>query len=100
MVQGINILEEAIEHTAFEAGVDPEVLREKNFYRTGTIEWTEFQVTDQTIGALEVFGMDKKMIAQVKNLQGILYKNEQEFADAINGVLPGISLADMITLKD
>ncbi len=102
MVQGINILEEAIEHTAFEAGIDPEDFRENNFYRTGTIEWTEFQVTDQTIGALEVFGMDKKMIAEVKKLQenGKVYKNEQEFADAVNAVLPGISLADMITLKD
>lgn len=102
MVQGINILEEAIEHTAFKAKVDPEALREKNFYRTGTIEWTEFQVTDQTIGALEVFGMDKEMIAQVKKLQegGQVYKNEQEFADTVNEVLPGISLADMITLKD
>jgi xanthine dehydrogenase molybdopterin-binding subunit B len=75
MVQGINILEEAIEHTAFKAGIDPETLREKNFYRTGTTEWTEFKITEQTLGALEVFRMDKKMIAQLKTIKGNLYKD-------------------------
>jgi xanthine dehydrogenase molybdopterin-binding subunit B/CO/xanthine dehydrogenase FAD-binding subunit len=100
MVQGINILEEAIEHTAFKAGIDPETLREKNFYRTGTTEWTEFKITEQTLGALEVFRMDKKMIAQLKTIKGNLYKDEEAFATAIRQLLPTISLPDMITLKD
>jgi xanthine dehydrogenase molybdopterin-binding subunit B len=101
MVQGINILEEAIEHTAFAAGMDPEDFRERNFYRNGTTEWTSFEVTDQTLGALKVFGMDEEMLKALAPLKEAgTYPDEKSFEAALATVLPGLSLSDKITIKD
>jgi xanthine dehydrogenase/oxidase len=107
MVQGINIVEEVIEHTAFNMGIAPEELREKNFYKDGTVEWTSFEITTQTLGILKShpYGFDKDTLASLEKMKGKLYETEEIFDAAIiknkiEGLLGPQNLEALITLKD
>ncbi len=107
MVQGINIVEEAIEHTAFNMGIAPEELRERNFYKDGMVEWKSFEVTHQTIAILKShpYGFDQDTLDSLKKMQGSIYESEQAFDAAIaenkiNAFLGPQNLDALITLKD
>ena len=105
LVQSMNILEECIERTAFECGVSPEEIRERNFYRDGQVKWSSFKITDWTLSVLKNYGFDKVTLNELEVLKDHLYENELEFDEAIEShnisALMGPSNIDKrITLKD
>ncbi|NQZ11812.1 MAG: molybdopterin-dependent oxidoreductase, partial [Algicola sp.] len=83
LVQGLNILEECIERLAFEQGVAPETLREKNFYKDGLVEWSSFEVRDLTLAALHLYGFAKETCKALAPLMGQCYPDEASFDKAI-----------------
>ncbi|WP_298902893.1 molybdopterin cofactor-binding domain-containing protein [uncultured Psychroserpens sp.] len=105
LVQSMNILEECIERTAFECGISPEEIRERNFYKDGQVKWTSFQITDWTLSVLEMFGFDKSTLHSLEVLKDVVYKDETELEMAINshnieGLIGPSNIDKLITLKD
>lgn len=107
LVQGYNILEEVIEHTAFNMGIAPEDLRERNFYKDGKVDWSSFMITNQTIAVLEssTYDFDKETTDGLRKLEGTVFENEAKFETALKennlqAFLGAENLDAMITLKE
>ncbi len=102
LVQAVNLSEQAIEHVAYELGVTPETIREKNMYKDGVEAWTGFTITDQTLGTLTRLKVDADALAALQPIKGQHYPDEQAFEQAVAAHDPSgtfASLDNMISLK-
>ncbi|MFK8010192.1 MAG: molybdopterin cofactor-binding domain-containing protein [Saprospiraceae bacterium] len=105
LVQSMNILEECIERTAFECGISPDVLRERNFYKDGQTDWTSFKITERTLAILDEYGFDKQTLEDLEPLQGKLYKDEAALDTAIkeneiDSLLGPMNVDKLISVKN
>lgn len=105
LVQSMNVLEECIERTAFECGISPEMLRERNLYKDGQVAWSSFKITDWTLDVLKIFGFDKGTLNALKLLLDHIYEDETTFESAIKAhnieaFMGPTNIDKLITLKD
>ena len=85
-VQATHITEEILFKVAWQLGKTPEEVREKNLYKykDGVDEWTQFEITAQTLGVLSQYGYDEAPLAALEPLKNQLYDDEHQFRKAVN----------------
>ncbi|PON11213.1 hypothetical protein C2W62_46005 [Candidatus Entotheonella serta] len=83
-VQATHITEEILFEVAWQLGKTPEEVREKNLYKDGVDEWTQFEITAQTLGVLSRYGYDEATLAALEPLKKQLYDDEHQFRKAVN----------------